>query len=109
MPGRHADKFEAVALEQVYKEGMKAAKAEAEVKGLKDGPSKALARDCAHYALMGKTTMFSPKLLKDASAPPVPWGFFCACLSLLPAAYAPSAHALHARCRLPCVRSASSE
>ena len=60
MPGCAADAFERVALEGVYAEGVATAQAE--------GLTPDQARDRAHYALMGKTTMFSPKLLLDKGA-----------------------------------------
>ena len=69
MPGCAADAFEQVAMQHVYTEGMATALAE--------GLTPSQARDRAHYALMGKTTMFSPKLLLDQGAPALPQG----CLS----------------------------
>ena len=56
VPGCSADSFEEVAQKQVYARALQA-------EGKRGGD----ACDAAHKAILGKTTMFSPKLLLDAS------------------------------------------
>ena len=57
VPASHADAFEEVARKHVYTEAVAAALAE--------GKSEAEVAAAVHAALLGKTTMFTPKLLTD--------------------------------------------
>lgn len=56
VPGCAADAFEEVAQKQVYARALQA-----------EGKRGRDACDTAHKAILGKTTIFSPKLLLDAS------------------------------------------
>ena len=61
VPASDADAFEAVTRKHVYTEAVAAALAE--------GKSEAEVAAAVHAALLGKTTMFTPKLLTDNGVP----------------------------------------
>lgn len=64
VPASDADAFEGVARRHVYTEAVAAAVAE--------GKSEAEVAAAVHSALLGKTTMFTPKLLTDNGKPASP-------------------------------------
>lgn len=70
VPGCHADGFEAVVKQHVYKQAVAAASTE--------GKAEAEVAAAVHTALLGKTTMFSPELLLNAGLPlSVPVACYC--------------------------------